>query len=169
MTGEHTTRAPSKRDATVTLHVVADLSDKLTGLLEDIANRLPAAPGRAAGLGDTVIPAQYALTDLVPARILDVPTRKDVPARPSEPPVARSMAEAVAMGHRQALNALLGILDDWIAGARENHAATEHRYENVGEECWTRVHPADVRTMVNDACREMGIPIFSPPTAPPEE
>jgi hypothetical protein len=68
-----------------------------------------------------------------------------------------------------ALYALLVSLDGWIAGARENHDALDHRNEPTGEECWTRWHPADIRSMVNDVARELGLGEFPRPAVPKEE
>jgi hypothetical protein len=59
-----------------------------------------------------------------------------------------------------ALYAMLTTLDGWVDGARMNHDASGHRHENKGEECWRHFTPADVRVMVNDAAREVGISEF---------
>jgi hypothetical protein len=60
-------------------------------------------------------------------------------------------------GAHGALVAMLGVLDGWIQGSRENHVALGHRAEPVGEECWRQFAPSDIRRMVNDAAREMGL------------
>lgn len=67
------------------------------------------------------------------------------------------------------LYALLVNLDGWIQGARENHDALDHRGEPMGEECWTRWHPADVRSMINDVAREFGVSEFPRPEVPKED
>lgn len=54
--------------------------------------------------------------------------------------------------------ALLDVLEGWIEGQQENHEASGHRGENIGEECWSQYHPEDIRRMVNDAMRLMGAP-----------
>lgn len=61
-----------------------------------------------------------------------------------------------------ALRAVLDSLDGWIEGDKANHDAMEHRNENTGSECWTNYHPDDVRTMVQDAARDLGLtaPLF---------
>jgi hypothetical protein len=62
------------------------------------------------------------------------------------------------------LYTLLTVLDDWIEGAHENHEALEHRgRENVGEECWRSFAPSDIRNMINDAARELGLGEFPTP------
>jgi hypothetical protein len=63
----------------------------------------------------------------------------------------------------QALWALLCTLDGWIEGAQEDHEAMGHRGENTGEECWRSFAPADIRSMVNDTARQLGISEFSTP------
>lgn len=67
------------------------------------------------------------------------------------------------------LYALLVNLDGWIEGARSNHDALDHRGEPRGEECWTRWHPADFRSMVNDVAREFGVGEFPKPEIPKED
>jgi hypothetical protein len=64
---------------------------------------------------------------------------------------------------------MLGMLDGWIEGARENHDAMGHKYENRGEECWTQFHPADIRNMINDVARELGLAEFPAPAKPKED
>lgn len=67
------------------------------------------------------------------------------------------------------LYALLVGLDGWIEGARENHDALDHRGESVGDECWTRWAPADVRSMINDVAREFGVGEFPRPEVAKED
>jgi hypothetical protein len=57
----------------------------------------------------------------------------------------------------QALYAVICTLDGWIRGARENHEDNGHRGEPMGEECWRQFAPSDIRSMVNDVARELGI------------
>ena len=68
-----------------------------------------------------------------------------------------------------ALYSLLVNLDGWIDGARSNHDGLDHRGEPMGEECWTQYHPADIRNMVNDVARELGLGEFPKPTTPRED
>jgi hypothetical protein len=68
-----------------------------------------------------------------------------------------------------ALYKLLRVLDGWIEGAHGNHDATGHRGEVQGEECWRSFTPADIRNMVNDAARELGLPEFSLPKVARED
>lgn len=66
----------------------------------------------------------------------------------------------MAADKRQALAIMRAVLDDWIKGARENHEASGHRHENRGEECWRTFHAQDIRNMINDAARELGLQEF---------
>jgi hypothetical protein len=68
-----------------------------------------------------------------------------------------SLGAAGERGAHRALKRLLDVLDGWIEGARSNHDALDHRGEPMGGECWTQFHPDDIRAMVNDAAREMGV------------
>lgn len=141
-------------------------------LLQEIRDRIAVAGGHAPSvLRDTLV-VDHGVDNRGTAYakvIRDVPLREDVPARPSEVPVARSMADALALGHRQALSALLGILDDWIEGAHSNHGAMAHRGEDVGSECWRQFAPADIRVMVTDAARELGVSMTPATRAPVED
>lgn len=69
---------------------------------------------------------------------------------------------------RQALAIMRAVLDDWIKGAKENHEACAHRHENRGEECWRTFHAQDIRNMINDAARELGVDEFPLPEDPKE-
>lgn len=73
------------------------------------------------------------------------------------------------LGARQALAAMFRMLDSWIDGAKENHEAIGHRHENTGEECWRTFAPDDIRRMVNDVARELGLAEFPAPTTPEED
>jgi hypothetical protein len=68
-----------------------------------------------------------------------------------------------------ALSRMLSMLDGWIEGARENHDGLDHRGENRGSECWTEFHPADIRNMINDVARELGLAEFPKPGTPKED
>lgn len=60
-------------------------------------------------------------------------------------------------GQRQALTVMLAVLDSWVEGAKANHAALEHHPHPLGMECWTRFHVSDIKNMIDDAARELGI------------
>ena len=66
-------------------------------------------------------------------------------------------------GAHRALKAMLGELDGWIRGCKENHQGLGHRGENTGDECWRSFAPSDIRRMVNDAAREVGLNEFTEP------
>lgn len=70
---------------------------------------------------------------------------------------------------RQVLLVLRAVLDDWIRGVRANHEAMDHRNENVGEECWRTFGPDDIRVMINDAARELGLEPLPAPDKPEED
>jgi hypothetical protein len=72
-----------------------------------------------------------------------------------EDPRAPALADASSAG--LALRTVLNVLDQWIAGARENHEALGHRGEGLGGECWQSHHSNDIRQMVNDAARDLGL------------
>lgn len=72
-------------------------------------------------------------------------------------------APAARGDKRVALSAMLAALDGWIEGSQENHDALEHRDEDIGAECWRQWTPSDIRDMVNDAAREVGVATFPEP------
>jgi hypothetical protein len=159
------------------VRVVAKLDPKIEEAIRDIKTRLEKLEKPPASVADQVItiigPNGRALAaragDTVRVAMPKIAMREEKPVRTPDEVLEARMPDAVALGHRQALAALLGILDDWIAGARENHAAMGHSTELKDDECWTRFHPADIRTMINDAAREMGIHEFPKPANPPEK
>lgn len=55
-----------------------------------------------------------------------------------------------------ALRTTLEVLDGWIKGAEANHDANAHRGET--DPCWEQFAPEDIRSMVNDAARELKVP-----------
>jgi hypothetical protein len=145
----------AKPNATVAVSVTAELSDEMRNLLEEMRGRLIQL---AAGL--TPVNKSAYMVDIP---VYAGPIREEVPARPAEAAVKASMPEAVALGQRQALQALLGVLDDWIERAWANHKEMAHRPEPVGAACWRQFHPADIRIMVNDTAKELGLPVFAAP------
>jgi hypothetical protein len=72
-------------------------------------------------------------------------------------------------GARAALVSMLDILDGWIEGQKSNHEACDHRGESRGEECWRTWAPSDIRNMINDAARELGLAEFPAPREPEED
>lgn len=90
------------------------------------------------------------------------------PVQPVGTPGPRKGSE-MAADKRQALAIMRAVLDDWIKGAKENHEACAHRHENRGEECWRTFHAQDIRNMINDAARELGIKEFPLPEVPEED
>lgn len=87
-----------------------------------------------------------------------------VPADPSVP-----VFKHTGTACRQALAAMLQMLDSWIQGAKDNHEACTHRGENTGSECWRSWAPSDIRVMVNDVASELGLAEFPAPTTPEED
>jgi hypothetical protein len=81
----------------------------------------------------------------------------------------RFTSESGEQAARRALAVMLQNLDGWIQGQRENHEALGHRHENRGEECWRSWAPDDIRRMVNDTARELGLAEFPMPTEPEED
>lgn len=82
-------------------------------------------------------------------------------------PAAAPKGSDLAAAKSTALYAFLVVLDDWIEGAHSNHEALDHRGEV--RPCWITFAPADIRTMINDACREVGISEFPYPNVPKED
>lgn len=95
------------------------------------------------------------------------------PGKASEPAridTGGPLGKAGERGAHRALAKLLGVLDGWIEGARSNHDALGHRGEPMGSECWTEFHPSDIRRMVNDAAREVGLSVeFADPEVATED
>lgn len=91
--------------------------------------------------------------------------------QPDNNPSARGQISdrARLVGRRDALETVLEVLDGWIQGAKENHEAMEHRNERIGEECWHRFAPSDIRNMINDAAQELGLVEFPVPAHPQED
>jgi hypothetical protein len=85
----------------------------------------------------------------------------------SPPAMADKSAELAAV-KSSVLYALLVNLDGWIGTTRENHEAMGHRHESRGEECWRRFEPPDIRRMINDVAREVGVTEFPTPLKPRE-
>lgn len=81
------------------------------------------------------------------------------PRRKRGPLTTRDQRESASL----ALYTLLTVLDGWIEGAHENHEALGHRGESTDQLCWTEFHPSDIRRMVNDAARELGLSEFPEP------
>lgn len=92
----------------------------------------------------------------------------DIVHTPGQVTVNVPKGSGLALARSEALQAVLDALDGWIEGARSNHAGWEHRDEPVGSECWRQFTPADIRTMINDAAREVGLEEFPKPVAPME-
>jgi hypothetical protein len=91
--------------------------------------------------------------------------------QPHDVPVGtvRVAGATIRDGAQVALSRMLDMLDGWIEIARENHNGLGHRGENRGEECWTQFHPVDIRRMVNDVARELGLTEFPEPAKPKED
>lgn len=91
------------------------------------------------------------------------------PAKPARIDTGGPLGKAGERGAHRALARLLDVLDGWIEGARSNHDGFSHSSEPVGSECWTQFHPSDIRRMVNDAAREVGLAEFPLPDEPKED
>jgi hypothetical protein len=117
----------------------------IVGRLDAILSKMPAAP-----VHEPERPAQPA------ARM---------PRRKRGPLTTRDQRESASL----ALYTLLTVLDGWVEGAHENHEALGHRGESTDRLCWTEFHPSDIRRMVNDAARELGLSEFPEPKTPRED
>lgn len=85
------------------------------------------------------------------------------PVKDTEPETNRKT------GAHRALMTMLAVLDGWIQGQQDNHEASGHRGEGRGAECWRLWAPDDIRRMVNDAAREVGLAEFDLPEEPVED
>lgn len=130
----------------------------ILNLLVEIRDRIPEPP--------TLDPVAEAGYDPGPTVIgrngWPVPVRTGQPTRG----VTRNEQET---GAYLALVAMDRALDSWIEGAKENHQALEHRNENTGEECWRSFAPSDIRNIINDVARELGLAEFRAPAEPEED
>lgn len=89
---------------------------------------------------------------------------------PERSNVVTLRGSALSQVKRDTLRTVLETLDGWIEGAHGNHDAMGHGgRENIGEECWRIYSPSDIRRMINDAAREVGIVEFPAPPAPSED
>ncbi len=112
--------------------------------------------GRPIGIGEEI--DRKAEAELDPAELA-----RQYAASSHGPKWATLVHHTRRSGAHRALRALLDALDGWIQGARENHEASGHRGEIRGGECWREFAPSDIRRMVNDAAREMGLDEFAEP------
>ena len=94
--------------------------------------------------------------------------RDRLPA-PAQAAAAPLKGSELADAKRHALRAVLEVLDGWIEGAQSNHDACDHRGESQGSECWRSFTPADIRAIVNDAAREVGVKPYPTPRNPVED
>jgi hypothetical protein len=140
----------------MTIKAVAELHPDLMQLLTEIRDRLPAPAPASTEAADT--DEQYGRPESTMSNWQGAPRPEASGARG-----VRKIAQS------QALYAMLCNLDSWIRGARENHGAMEHRNENTGEECWRQFAPSDIRSMINDTARELGISAFPRPVVPEED
>ena len=88
---------------------------------------------------------------------------------PPEKPAKTLGASDLKWAASHALYTLLVNLNGWIEDAQFSHKSNNHRDENRGDECWRRFAPADIRTMINDAARELGLSEFPLPALPKED
>lgn len=91
------------------------------------------------------------------------------PAVPADDILAAVKASALAAAKRKALRAVLDALDGWIEKAASFHRCYCTEAEPKGKECWRAFAPADIRDMVNQACREVGLLEFPVPKLPRED
>lgn len=115
--------------------------------------------GRPIGIAEDI--DRKAEADEDPAEL--VKFYQEPPVR-DEIPVTNRKAGAVA-----ALRTMLEEVAGWIETAQSNHQGMDHRGENRGEECWRSWAPADIRSMINDAARRLGVAEFPVPAERPED
>jgi hypothetical protein len=119
--------------------------------------------------GQVVHTVQTLLFNLALENLIDAAADVEA-ARTARIDTGGPLGKAGERGAHRALAKLLGVLDGWIEGARSNHDGLDHRGEPMGSECWTQFHPSDIRRMVNDAAREVGLSVeFADPEIPTED
>lgn len=122
----------------------------------------------AAETDDAAAPPLYTARSRTPKQILtllavilnEAPTVKVAPPEVNSGLSAGKPPAIFKPNARLTLQAMLATLDGWIEGAYENHQAMEHRNENTGEECWRKFEPSDIRHMINDTARDLGVTEF---------
>jgi hypothetical protein len=124
----------------------------------------PDAPAAYAAMGRTPEQIQALLPVILGEAATPQPAVEARPADRDDLPTTNRKTGAL-----DALAAMRAALDGWIEGARSNHDAVGRRGESRGEECWRTFAPADIRAMINDACREMGVAEFQAPSHPIED
>lgn len=98
------------------------------------------------------------VTDL--AELHGVPVESLLPAAdPATTDDTPELAERIVRrAQYDALRRMRIMVESWVAQQQEEHEANGHRREDVGQPCWNRWHPNDIRTMINDTARELGVP-----------
>jgi hypothetical protein len=122
-----------------------------------------------AGQYEGLMKALNEIRDRLPVPVAEPKTawsRDEVPA--AEPVVKPGTLTETASQKTAASLALYMVLvqlDGWIESSRSNHyeSGSGHSSEPRGGECWTQFHPSDIRRMVNDAARELGVAEFPEP------
>lgn len=114
---------------------VARLSIRMARIKRNTAPRLPT-------------PQHLAQGGVIPAAFLPKPD----PA--TEDDTAELFDRVLRRVRYETLRAFLLVLDEWVAGGKNNHAGSDHSGEL--EPCWETFHASDIRTMVNDTARELG-------------
>lgn len=74
----------------------------------------------------------------------------------TEPTGSSALFTRTAQG--SALHAMLDTLNGWSKDTRSNHEALGHRGEDRGSECWISFTITDIRDMINETARALGIP-----------
>jgi len=119
--------------------------------------------------GPTIIKVEANLDEEALRLLTEIRDRLPAPAAPSNAPMSAELEQARYYGRTHALSVLLGVLDEWIDGAKGNHHGLDHQGERIGEECWRRFAPADFRRMINDAAREVGVKEWPKPEIAAED
>ncbi len=111
-----------------------------------------------AGQYEGIMARLAEIRDRLPSKVDDAP--EIVVEPPAEYDLHRLTTPTDQRAAAMALTAVLVMLDFYILAVRENHQALDHRYEPVGDECWRSYHPVDIRQMVMDAARSLGLEEF---------
>ena len=105
----------------------------------------------------------------VTSLLTEIRDRLPAPSAVADAAKEATLEQAKHYGRSHALATMLGIVSGWVEGARSNHEASDHRGESSGSECWRSFTPQDIRAMINDAAREVGVTEWPAPTMPAED
>jgi hypothetical protein len=124
---------------------VARLSIRMARIKRNTASRLPAVTLDLTRVDGDALLEHVRNAVRAPAPQADPATEDDT---------AELFDRVLRRVRYETLRAFLLVLEQWVAGGKNNHAGSDHSGEL--EPCWETFHASDIRTMVNDTARELG-------------